>query len=196
MDLVLRNRRFSEDDLVLIRSVVEQYASRGRQFIGQELCRQWQWVYPNGAPKIVACWEALRRLEAKGLIHLPPRRGGSTAPKRKWRQGLSTAQQVRPLWLPLNISPGTIAPLVSEGVHWRLAISGSAAVLYRELMQAPPLPGISSRDWAELALHCLSGGTSGWVSGMVRGGLEGRGTRPLDWLVGIGAPNEPFSGRQ
>jgi hypothetical protein len=134
MDLVLRNRRFNEDDLTLIRRTVDQH--RSRRLIGEELCRQWQWVYPNGAPKLVACWEALRRLEAKGLISLPPRRGGSTAPKRKWRLALSTGSPVRQLSLPLNISPGTITPLVSEGIHWRLAIAGPLAVLYRELMQA------------------------------------------------------------
>ncbi len=127
MDLVLRNRHFNEDDLALIRRVTQCY--RSRRLIGEELCRQWEWVYPNGAPKLVACWEALRRLEAKGLVRLPPRRGGSTKSKR------ATCVPAQG-FLPLEPMVSATGPLGSFSVHWRLANTVPLTRLYQNLLQA------------------------------------------------------------
>ena len=164
MDLPLRNRRFSENDLTLIRTMVERHWSRGRRFIGEELCRQWQWVYADGTVKMVACLEALRRLEAKGLIRLPPRRGGSTKPKGPWRD----SQQ---LSLSLEALPEAGSDSVLERVHWRLTNSPALSGLYRDLVQAHHYLGYrhvigqSLRYIAyqgERPIACLGWGAAAW----------------------------------
>lgn len=70
--LIVRGRPVTPHDLNLIHSLLNKYWERGRTFISQELCRNWNWYQPNGALKDMACREILRRLEQKGLIILPP----------------------------------------------------------------------------------------------------------------------------
>jgi hypothetical protein len=71
LNLVIRGRQVTSQDISLIRSLVDQYHQQGRTFISKELCRIWNWHQPNGALKDMACRELLRRLEQKGLITLP-----------------------------------------------------------------------------------------------------------------------------
>jgi len=73
-ELVIRGRPVTSQDLDLIRSLVDQYQQQGRTFISRELCRTWNWQQPNGALKDMACRELLRRLDQKGLIHLPAKK--------------------------------------------------------------------------------------------------------------------------
>jgi len=70
-DLVIRGRQVTSQDIDLIRSLIDQHQEQGRTFISRELCRIWNWQQPNGALKDMACRELLRRLDQKGLIHLP-----------------------------------------------------------------------------------------------------------------------------
>lgn len=72
--LVIRGRQVTSQDIILIRSLVGQYQQQGRTFISKELCRVWNWHQPNGALKDMACRELLRRLDQKGLIHLPAKK--------------------------------------------------------------------------------------------------------------------------
>lgn len=74
--LVIRGRRIADDDLSVIRSLIEKHRSRGRQYIAQELCGLWEWKQKNGLPKTMACSELLLRLERAGLVKLPPRKNG------------------------------------------------------------------------------------------------------------------------
>lgn len=69
--LVIRGRRISGEDLVLIRRLIEQEGHRGRTHLSRRLCQLWQWRQPNGRFREIACRELLRRLDAKGLIGLP-----------------------------------------------------------------------------------------------------------------------------
>ena len=73
-NLVIRGRQVTSQDIGLIRSLVDQYQRQGRTFISKELCRIWNWHQPNGALKDMACRELLRRLDQKGLIHLPAKK--------------------------------------------------------------------------------------------------------------------------
>ena len=72
--LVIRGRQLIPQDIDFIRSLIDQYHQQGRTFISKELCRVWNWHQPNGAFKDMACRELLRRLEQKGLIHLPAKK--------------------------------------------------------------------------------------------------------------------------
>lgn len=71
--LIIRGRLITPDELTLIHNLIQTHWQRGRKFISQELCRQWQWYQPNGCLKDMAARELLLRLERRGFIQLPPR---------------------------------------------------------------------------------------------------------------------------
>lgn len=71
--LTIRGRLITPDNLTLIHNLIQTHWQRGRKFISQELCRQWQWYQPNGCLKDMAARELLLRLERRGFIQLPPR---------------------------------------------------------------------------------------------------------------------------
>lgn len=68
-----RSRELTSLDIEFIRSAVSAHFSRGRSYISRVLCRQWNWVQPNGKLKEYAARDLLLRLEEKGFIELPPR---------------------------------------------------------------------------------------------------------------------------
>lgn len=72
-DLVIRRRVIREADLLLIRQLIEEEGARGRSHISNRLCEMWNWRQANGRFRQIACRELLRRLEARGLIELPPK---------------------------------------------------------------------------------------------------------------------------
>lgn len=68
-----RSRALSQDDIDVINGTIAQHYSRGRSYISRVLCRQWNWLQPNGNLKEYAARDLLLRLEEKDLIQLPPR---------------------------------------------------------------------------------------------------------------------------
>jgi hypothetical protein len=70
----IRGREITSADLETIREVIASHWSRGRSHISRVLCERWDWRQPNGWLKDRACRDVLLRLEAAGLIELPPRR--------------------------------------------------------------------------------------------------------------------------
>lgn len=72
-DWVIRRRRIRQEDLRLIRQLIEQEGDRGRSHVSNRLCELWDWRQANGHFRQIACRELLRRLEVRGLIELPPR---------------------------------------------------------------------------------------------------------------------------
>jgi hypothetical protein len=76
MELVIRNRRLTEDDLTTIRGLIQAEGSRGRSHLSRRLCRLWNWRQANGAFREIACRDLLRQLERRGLIELPALKRG------------------------------------------------------------------------------------------------------------------------
>jgi hypothetical protein len=68
-----RSRALSQDDIDIINRTIAQHYSRGRSYISRVLCRQWDWLQPNGNLKEYAARDLLLRLKEKGFIQLPPR---------------------------------------------------------------------------------------------------------------------------
>lgn len=71
--LTIYGRTLRADDIAFIRQGIAEHWARGRKFISRYLCQQWHWVQPNGGLKDMACRGLLLRLEALGVIVLPPR---------------------------------------------------------------------------------------------------------------------------
>lgn len=70
--LRLRGRVFTDQDLDLIRELLELHWEKGRSYISRAICEALDWKQPNGWPKDRACRDVLRRLEKTGPIQLPP----------------------------------------------------------------------------------------------------------------------------
>jgi len=68
-----RSRELTAKDIEHIGRLISRHYRRGRSHISRVLCRQWNWVQPNGKLKEYAARDLLLRLEEKGLIELPPR---------------------------------------------------------------------------------------------------------------------------
>lgn len=67
-----RGRVFTEEEIILVRKLVEQHFFKGRKGISRIICEELGWRQGNGRLKIVSCLEALRRMEAQGIVALPP----------------------------------------------------------------------------------------------------------------------------
>ena len=72
--LTLRNRRFTQADLVLIRKLIRIHPSWGRTKLSQEFCQTVDWRQPNGRLKERACRVALLKLESLGFLDLPKKK--------------------------------------------------------------------------------------------------------------------------
>jgi hypothetical protein len=68
-----RGKVFGPREIDEIREFIGAHWERSRWFISRELCRRWGWTQPNGVLKDILCRGLLLRLEAQGLIELPPR---------------------------------------------------------------------------------------------------------------------------
>jgi len=72
--LTLRGRTFNAEELRTIRSIIDSSPSAHRFELSKRICKQLGWLQPNGRLKDRSCRDVLARLEAMGLVQLPPRR--------------------------------------------------------------------------------------------------------------------------
>jgi hypothetical protein len=70
--LIIRRRQIGEAELRLIRQLIAEEGQKGRSHLSNRLCQIWDWRQANGRFRQIACRDLLRKLQAKGLIELPP----------------------------------------------------------------------------------------------------------------------------
>jgi hypothetical protein len=69
----LQGRTLSSDDVRLVRTLIAQHPDWHRTALSLHLCQFWNWRNPAGQLKDMAARSLLLKLEARGLIDLPPR---------------------------------------------------------------------------------------------------------------------------
>jgi len=69
----VQGRRITQDDIELVRRLIETDPSRNRSRISRELCLLWNWHAANGRIKDMACRSLLLKLEQRGHLILPRR---------------------------------------------------------------------------------------------------------------------------
>jgi hypothetical protein len=76
MALILkyRNRAVYSKDITFIQRLIAINQDYGRCALSKEICRNWNWVQPNGQLKDMICRGLLLHLERQGYIKLPPRK--------------------------------------------------------------------------------------------------------------------------
>lgn len=72
----IQGRVLEAQHLEQIRCLLVEYATLGRRAASLRLCELWDWRDALGRPKDMACRTMFLKLEARGLICLPPRRSG------------------------------------------------------------------------------------------------------------------------
>jgi len=70
----VQGRGITQDDIELVRQLIEADPSLNRSRISRELCLLWNWRAANGRIKDMACRTLLLKLEQRGYITLPGRR--------------------------------------------------------------------------------------------------------------------------
>jgi hypothetical protein len=67
-----RGRKVSQEDILYIRALIEQYPQESRRTLSTKLCEAWQWRQANGALRDMVCRGLLLMLDRAGQIKLPP----------------------------------------------------------------------------------------------------------------------------
>jgi hypothetical protein len=67
-----RGRAIEEEDILYIRTLIEQYPKESRRKLSVRVCEAWQWQQANGALRDMVCRGMLLMLERAGQITLPP----------------------------------------------------------------------------------------------------------------------------
>ncbi len=159
--LKLQGRRLRAADVEQIRGLIASHPGWHRQRISQELAEQWQWRNARGQLKDMAARTLLLKLQARGLVNLPPRRRPPVPRRRAQRPAPSSAPPQ-----PVQVSLTDLAPLSVEEV--------SREPAGRRLL-----------DRALREFHYL--GHGGTVGENLQYCLKDRADRPLAWAV-FGAP--------
>jgi len=73
----VQGRRLTAADLQGIRALRAEFPQWSRQQLSEQLARQWQWRNAAGRLKDMAARSLLLKLQARGLIELPPPRNGN-----------------------------------------------------------------------------------------------------------------------
>jgi transposase len=164
-------RVFSESEVGCIRSIIDEDTSRNRTAIARIACEQLKWYRPDGAPKTPSMSQALVKMEAHGLITLPPLlRVPSTRMKPIEHTARTDAGE------DIVQSAGSL-----PDVHVEIAKTGDEKSLWNEYidryhyLRYTPLPGAQMKYFvysADNLLALLGFGASAWR------------VAPRDWYIG------------
>ena len=160
--IYLQGRALSADDLVFISRLITNHPEWHRTRLSQELCRHWNWTNGKGNVKDMAARSLLRKLEARGLITLPPPVRSANNAFRHRADSLIHVDQA-----PITDRLSKIAP-----VHVVPVQGLNHARLFRGLLQAHHYLGYSGPvgenlqylvfDRYERPLGCLLFGAPAW----------------------------------
>ena len=117
--LLWQGRRLSDGEVEWLRDWIATHPEWSRKRVARELCDQWQWYSATGQRRDFTARNFLLKLEARGLITLPPLQKAKARP---W--GFAIAR--RGAQAPVMVAP--VAAVLSDLVPLRvvLATAGSA----------------------------------------------------------------------
>ena len=104
--ICLQGRTLSSDDLRALRALIAQHPEWHRTALSLHLCQLWDWRNGAGRLKDMAARTLLLKLQARGLIELPP-------PQRRTRRPCAQAPATLPLEL-LSETPAAIQQSLSS----------------------------------------------------------------------------------
>jgi len=69
---LFRGWLFTPEELEMVKDTVAKQRSLSRRQVAEIICERLNWRDFNGSLKVIAALEALRRMEEKGFLTLPP----------------------------------------------------------------------------------------------------------------------------
>ena len=199
---IVQGRRLRGEDLAVIALLIEEHPQAHRRRLSQLLCQKWEWKNERGQYKDMAARTLMRKLEAAGLITLPPPRRPAT----NARRGASPPPCV-PELPPLTVALSFLQPLRLELVR---ASTGAAKLFHGWLAhhhylgyRGPTGEHIAYLVWSatDQPLACLLFGAAawkvaardefiGWEQEVRRTGLSGLANNSRFLILpGVGVPH-------
>lgn len=170
-------RLFTPSDIELIRTLLVADRPPNRARLSREVCDRLNWRRPDGRLKDMSCRVALLRMQADGLITLPPPRN----PK-------PVIYQVRPEIEAAIEPPATMPQVDLRQLSIELVGAKRDSLLWNAYIQRyhylghQPIPGAQLRYFVRAAGHIialLSFGASAWK------------TKPRDEFIGWSGEQRP-----
>jgi len=162
-ELILQGRAVSEADLAQIRAWRAEHPCWNRTRLSRTLCALWGWRNEVGRLKDMAARSLLLKLEARGLIELPPRQHPSVNDRRNHRP-------LAPVRAPASLR-ASVASLGALSVA-TVSAGSAEATLFRALLQQHHYLGHRNcvgenlkylvRDGQGRPLACLLFGSAAW----------------------------------
>ena len=162
-ELFLQGRSVSPAELEQIQRWRAEHPAWHRTRLARELCALWLWRNPAGQLKDMACRSLLLKLEARGLITLPPRQRPAVNHRRNRQPAVAPE--------PGALLHGPLAALLPLRVE-PLRPGHPDGALFRALLQRYHYLGLRNcvgenlqylvRDRQERAVACLLFGSAAW----------------------------------
>lgn len=152
-------RNFSEEELVLIRTLITEDPKRTRADLSRLACRAMHWLKPDGGLKQMSCRVAMLRMQEDGLIQLPPPR--CPRPQANIRIGAETAPTGQ-IDLPVHALPDLQLRLVGTQTDSRL---WNQYIHRYHYLGFKTLPGAQLRYWVtagDRLVALLGFGAAAW----------------------------------
>jgi hypothetical protein len=117
-DFICQGRSVSAAELDWLRSALASHPDWSRKRLARELCQRWQWRTGQGRMKDLAVRSLLLKLEARGLLALPPLR-----PQHRTGRWEPKSSRGEPLAIPARLEE----PLARlQPLRWILPLAGSS----------------------------------------------------------------------
>jgi len=140
-------REFSAEDIQAIRNLIEHHPGMRRAALSRKLCELLDWTQPNGQLKDMSCRVALLRMQADGLITLPPSRMRRARSRPHFPPTAATEPQAT-LQRPVHeLPPLTLRPLTHT----------AASRLWNEYIQRYHYLGYTPLSGSQLRYNVFAG---------------------------------------
>jgi len=140
-------REFSEGDIQTIRNLIAQDPKLQRSALSRKLCQLWGWTKPNGELKDMTCRVALLRMQADGLITLPPSRIGVVRKRANFAPTAASDAQT-PVRLPVHELPR---------VTLQVVVGKANSLLWSEYMARYHYLGYAAMSGSQIRYNVFAG---------------------------------------
>jgi transposase len=165
-------REFGKSEIECIREVIAEDTTRRRSGIARVACEQLQWYRPDGGLKTASMNQVLVKMEAEGLVSLPPLSGGGPSTRMKPIEHTSRTDAGE----EIVVSAGKL-----PDVHIEIAESTEEKSLWNEYVDRYHYLGYTPLAGAQLKYFVYSAEE---VTALLGFGSSAWRIAPREWYIG------------